>query len=695
MEDKTSKKNATMLANALIEGLKKAQESGGVLLNTAGKQTPMICEFKKAKDSDDVVLKTREIPSAFNAVLIAVAGDEKNHKTNLVMTFSEARKAKLAIQGGEHSVPFQWYSFSEFQNKADASDILSKKEYFALGEEERQRYKAIRKREMSHVFNIDQTTMPFVLKEMYKNAVAENGVKRMEGVDEMEIHKDFNKYLKAVTENLVSVKKDGKPVSYDPKSDVIHLPHQKDFATYEEYCQEANRQILTATGHQERLDRKGMDMNTKRGVATGYANVERLIIELASAKRQMDFGMGARLSAESMPLVDGWIKLLEEKPSIVYAIERDVNMSVDMVKEAAKGKKVSTKSEETLAEIEKMAAEKGLLYDELEKFSAVKVDGGKYAFYIKPKGEDGFTVIPEESDVRLYFKTVGGSNDEAVENIKKELASKYSSDTEGKFKRVNPFYDGIEGKERIANAMTIRPKDDPKKFQLLVTLQDGKKRKFNITENQWRRVFIAPDRKEYLKGLAAAVIAKAEAKEAANKAKQEEERKAAEAKQKAEEPKRKEQERKEAEEREKFRKEVILPAIATIVKFRQEKNDENGIVLANSHGSMVAIGPDAEKLSESLNLPINEFEIEDAGSMKVVTFSDTELEAKTELLDTLNVDYTVSDENGEVILSSVEDSKDENVNESVSNDVSTSETEDEDETIEEEEEENVSRGRSR
>ena len=192
-----------------------------------------------------------------------------------------------------------------------------------------------------------------------------------------------------------------------------------------------------------------------------------------------------------------------------------------------------------------------------------------------------------------------------------------------------------------------------------------------------------------------AAVRQAVQEKEAQKAKQEEERKAAEAKQKAEEPKRKEQERKEAEEREKFRKEVVLPAIATIVKFRQEKNNENGIVLANSHGSMVAIGLDAEKLSESLNLPINEFEIEDAGSMKVVTFSDTELEAKTELLDALNVDYTVSDENGEVILSSVEDSKDENVNESASNDVSASETEDEDETIEEEEEENVSRGRSR
>ena len=81
--------------------------------------------------------------------------------------------------------------------------------------------------------------------------------------------------------------------------------------------------------------------------------------------------------------------------------------------------------------------------------------------------------------------------------------------------------------------------------------------------------------------------------------------------------------------------------------------------------------------------------------MKVVTFSDTELEAKTELLDALNVDYTVSDENGEVILSSVEDSKDENVKESASNDVSAPETEDEDEDIEEAEEENVSRGRSR
>ena len=88
---------------------------------------------------------------------------------------------------------------------------------------------------------------------------------------------------------------------------------KKDFEHYHDYLQEALRQIVSATGHQQRLAREGMVM--KNGIAPSEDAVkyERLVVEMASGIKMMELGLPARLSDESLKTVDYRVSGIERE----------------------------------------------------------------------------------------------------------------------------------------------------------------------------------------------------------------------------------------------------------------------------------------------------------------------------------------------------------------------------------------------
>lgn len=69
------------------------------------------------------------------------------------------------------------------------------------------------------------------------------------------------------------------------------MPPQNNYAHYNDYVQEMLRQVVSATGHQQRLAREGMVM--KNGVAPSEdaTKQERLVVEVASAIKMMELGL--------------------------------------------------------------------------------------------------------------------------------------------------------------------------------------------------------------------------------------------------------------------------------------------------------------------------------------------------------------------------------------------------------------------
>lgn len=135
-------------------------------------------------------------------------------------------------------------------------------------------------------------------KPAYEDAVKQDGSVQERGyaeADNRRLRTRFNDFLLKMRDNLVPVRSDGSGVPhYETDKDAVYMPRQKDFEHYHDYVQEALRQIVSATGHQQRLAREGMVM--KNGVAPSEDAVkyERLVVELASGIKMLELGLPAR-----------------------------------------------------------------------------------------------------------------------------------------------------------------------------------------------------------------------------------------------------------------------------------------------------------------------------------------------------------------------------------------------------------------
>ena len=100
------------------------------------------------------------------------------------------------------------------------------------------------------------------------------------------------------------------------------------------------RQLVAATGHQQRLAREGMVMKNGKAPSEDAVKKEKLITELASGVKMLELGLPARLSKDSLSMVDYWTRELREDPCLIDAIESEVNGALKVLKKAEQGEKV-------------------------------------------------------------------------------------------------------------------------------------------------------------------------------------------------------------------------------------------------------------------------------------------------------------------------------------------------------------------
>ena len=159
--------------------------------------------------------------------------------------------------------------------------------------------------------------------------------------EDKQLHGCVNGFLQKMKDNLVNVRQDGTGVAhYDTEKDVIYLPRQRDFEHYNDYVQEMMRQLVSATGHQQRLAREGMVMKNGKAPSEDAVKKERLITEIASGVKMLELGLPARLSKDSLSMVDYWTRELKEDPCLIDAFESEVNGALKVLKKAELGEKV-------------------------------------------------------------------------------------------------------------------------------------------------------------------------------------------------------------------------------------------------------------------------------------------------------------------------------------------------------------------
>ena len=480
----------------LAEALGRAREEGGFLLNQAGKTAPRLYP----RDTG---------VSAFNALILALHSDRGRYRTNLYTPYPKAKQNGDSVQTGEKGVPFIWYRWNEYRSKSDESRTITKKEYDALSPEQKADYSPVRDRQVRTLFNIEQTTLPLSDREAFEKALQEHGTAQDRGVkDDKRTRIDVNLLLDKLSENLVPIRKDGTGMAhYDSGKDVIHLPAQKHYPDYASYVQDAFRQVVTATGHPGRMDRPGTAVDGLRTPAEVHRDREHLVVELASAVKMNQLGLPARLSPESVKLVDGWKKSLEENPRFMDSIEADVNRAVAMIYKAERGEKVELRPIEAREEkpSETVSA----------KLSMVQDDEGKWAMFIRPEGEKGFAMYPDKSDLGRFFNAMrnGGDKDGKV---RQELVQKYYAMAAAHPEMKADLFTTREKDvdlSAIKRVSIIQSKGEPgtdekRKIKIFLEAEGiDKPQSREITPSQYQRLWLAEDKEAYKRNLAATLFA--------------------------------------------------------------------------------------------------------------------------------------------------------------------------------------------
>lgn len=333
MKEKSQfEKNAADKQVELLSGaLNGAVSAGGHWLNATGKGYPKFYPAGVAV-------------SPFNALFMALHSDKNGCKSNLFTLYSEAKARGESVKEHEKGVPFLFYNWNKYVNRNNPNEVISRDDYQKLSPEEKNRYKGVHNREIRTLFNIDQTLLPHVDRKAYDDALAKYGNSVEEGFGEKELRElrpKFNAFVQSISRNLAPVRTDGSGVAhYDSQKDAIYIPRQKDFAHYTDYAQETLRQIIAATGHQQRLAREGMVMKNGIPPTEDAVKHERLIAEIASGIKMLEMGLPARLSDESVKLVDYWNRELKENPCLIDAIESDVNNALEVIRKAERGEKI-------------------------------------------------------------------------------------------------------------------------------------------------------------------------------------------------------------------------------------------------------------------------------------------------------------------------------------------------------------------
>ena len=243
-----------------------------------------------------------------------------------------------------HGVPFLFYNWNRYINRNNPEEIISRTAYIELDEKERKQYKGVHNREVRTLFNIDQTTLPDADRESYSAALRQYGGTAGRGyteADNRKLHIRFNDFLLKMKENLVPVRYDGNGMPhYETDRDAVYMPRQRDFEHYHDYLQETLRQIVSATGHQQRLAREGMVMKNGIPPSDDALKQERLVVEVASGIKMLELGLPARLSEESLKTVEYWNREFQENPLMMAALESDVNNALEVIRKAERGEKI-------------------------------------------------------------------------------------------------------------------------------------------------------------------------------------------------------------------------------------------------------------------------------------------------------------------------------------------------------------------
>lgn len=394
-EEKTAIRQVQMINEALTN----AKGNGGVWLNHAGMMAPRI--YPKGPTV-----------SPFNALILQLNADREKYPSSQYVFFHTAKAAAIPVLGKEKGTPFNWYAWDNYVNRHDPKDIIPAADYKKLTPEKQAEYKGVQQRQIRVLFNLAQTVMPHADADKYRSVLDRFGSANERGnlkAEEKQVRSTVNAFVKQMKDYLVPIRREASDVAhYDTEKDAVYMPDQKKYAQYPEYVQELMRQIVSATGHQQRLAREGMVMKGGHTPDEAASRYEKLVVEVASAVKMSELGLPAKLDPQNIELVDRWTRDLQEQPCMIDALEADVNNALDVIRKAERGEKLEYarfRTQEQISELQEkqkpqVDSHEAVILCDILRHSGMKIDDRNFS---SPEEKREFM---EKFDLTFYNKEV-------------------------------------------------------------------------------------------------------------------------------------------------------------------------------------------------------------------------------------------------------------------------------------------------
>ncbi len=458
-------------------------------------------------------IDSQEEMTPMNKIYAAMHGDMHQCTTYQVYRIKTRVPGDIRVNKGEHGMSlthtmWNYYKAKKGEAVEEGKEIITLADYKKLSKEEQAKYAKSPQRQVRNAFNIDQTDIPERTEE-YQQIVHKYGsyagrVAPEDRTKEMTRERmAFNAYIKAVSENMTRIAKASTQTThYDAKKDVINLAAQSNYETYADYTQDVNRQIISATGNAERRGRRGAASGSNATPSTADMAKEALIVELASAARQLDMGMPANISEANEQYIDTWIESLKSDPNYLVDVEREVSIASKMVADAAAGIKIERKSDKLSSALAERVPENAKTYSEVQ---VTAREDGRWCIYFGDKETKQYqAALLAASDTSAYFEQLRhfGQQHEKVLDFKQHLAQAYADKIAKDPTAIadNLFYDKVDGADVVEKA-SIYTKEG--KSYICPTIDGKRHQSKEITWSQYHRLIIAPDRNTASKGLAA------------------------------------------------------------------------------------------------------------------------------------------------------------------------------------------------
>ena len=117
---------------------------------------------------------------------------------------------------------------------------------------------------------------------------------------------------------------------YRPSTDTVNVPALSEFRTPEAYYCTLHHELIHASGHKERLNRRSLTDN--HGFGSHEYSKEELVAELGACFLNSDAGIFDANLLESAAYMKGWLKALKENPAWLVQSANAAQKAVDYYK---------------------------------------------------------------------------------------------------------------------------------------------------------------------------------------------------------------------------------------------------------------------------------------------------------------------------------------------------------------------------